>query len=253
MNSLFNTALKQSAALRRDLDLFAESPATSSAALQGQISASLASFSRTIDDYSALSKRELIPEKQEKAFERVKNFRTALADYRQQFERLRKEREEAKATADRNELLGRRPHNAATPDHNAGTPENPYRDSALPRTSAFSGQTSASGSGLNYGPSQPADYNRQLHAMREDQFYFKMHTHLDEFLERGRNVLADLGHQREMLKGTQRRLYNVGNTLGISGDMIRKIERRAREDKLVFWGGVVVFILFCWLVLHFLR
>lgn len=89
--------------------------------------------------------------------------------------------------------------------------------------------------------------------MREDQFYFKMHTHLDEFLERGRNVLADLGHQREMLKGTQRRLYNVGNTLGISGDMIRKIERRAREDKLVFWGGVVVFILFCWLVLHFLR
>lgn len=158
-----------------------------------------------------------------------------------------------KATADRNELLGRRPHNAATPDHNAGTPENPYRDSALPRTSAFSGQTSASGSGLNYGPSQPADYNRQLHAMREDQFYFKMHTHLDEFLERGRNVLADLGHQREMLKGTQRRLYNVGNTLGISGDMIRKIERRAREDKLVFWGGVVVFILFCWLVLHFLR
>jgi hypothetical protein len=61
----------------------------------GQISASLASFSRTIDDYSGLAKSELIPEKKEKAIEREKNFRTALSDYRQQFERLRKEREEA--------------------------------------------------------------------------------------------------------------------------------------------------------------
>lgn len=107
--------------MRRDLDTFGEAPTTSSAALQGtcnhpepllspcqqiktdlnftappgQISASLASLSRTIDDYSALSKRELIPAKQEKAFERVKNFRTELSDYREQFDRLRKEREDA--------------------------------------------------------------------------------------------------------------------------------------------------------------
>lgn len=67
--------------------------------LAGQISASLASFSRTIDDYSGLAKSELIPEKKEKATEREKNFRTALSDYRQQFERLRKEREEAVRTS----------------------------------------------------------------------------------------------------------------------------------------------------------
>lgn len=62
---------------------------------QGQIAASLASLSRTVDDYSALSKKELIPEKQEKAFERVKNFRSELADYRQLYDRLRKDREDA--------------------------------------------------------------------------------------------------------------------------------------------------------------
>lgn len=61
----------------------------------GQIAASLASLSRTVDDYSGLSKKELIPEKQEKAFERVKNFRNELTDYRTQFDRLRKEREES--------------------------------------------------------------------------------------------------------------------------------------------------------------
>lgn len=48
-----------------------------------------------MDDYSALSKKELIPEKQEKAFDRVKNFRNELTDYRAQFDRLRKEREES--------------------------------------------------------------------------------------------------------------------------------------------------------------
>ena len=76
---------------------------------------------------------------------------------------------------------------------------------------------------------------------------------LDEYLERGRAVLGDLGQQREMLKGTQKRLYSVGTTLGISGDTIRMVERRAKEDKWIFWGGVVIFFLFCWLVIHYLR
>lgn len=76
---------------------------------------------------------------------------------------------------------------------------------------------------------------------------------LDEFLDRGRAVLGDLGQQREMLKGTQRRLYSVANTLGVSGDTIRMVERRARQDKWVFWAGVVVFFGFCWLVVHYLR
>ncbi|KAF7122096.1 hypothetical protein CNMCM5793_000051 [Aspergillus hiratsukae] len=210
----------------------------------GQIAASLASLSRTIDDYSALSKKELIPEKQEKAFERVKNFRAELADYRTHFDQLRKEREEAQSVTNRNELLGRRPHHAATP-------ENPYAQSSLPQSSPFA-NPSSSRSGLSFGAS-PADYNRETHALREQSFFANTNTQLDEFLDRGRAVLADLGQQREVLKGTQRRLYSVANTLGISGDTIRKVERRAKQDKWIFWGGVLVFFLFCWLVVHFLR
>lgn len=76
---------------------------------------------------------------------------------------------------------------------------------------------------------------------------------LDEYLERGRAVLGDLGQQREMLKGTQKKLYTVANTLGVSGDTIRMVERRAKQDKWIFWAGVVIFFLFCWLVVHFLR
>lgn len=89
--------------------------------------------------------------------------------------------------------------------------------------------------------------------LRENTFFNKTSEQLDEFLDRGRTVLGDLGQQRDMLKGTQRRLYTVANTLGISGDTIRMVERRAKQDKWIFWGGVIVFFLFCWLVIHYLR
>ncbi|THC92987.1 hypothetical protein EYZ11_007548 [Aspergillus tanneri] len=210
----------------------------------GQIAASLASLSRTIDDYAALAKKELIPEKQEKAYERTKKFRSELADYRQHFDQLRKEREDAQSMTNRNELLGRRPHHTATP-------ENPYTQSSLPTSSTFANPSSPR-SGLSFGAS-PADYNRETHALREQSFLGTTNKQLDDFIDRGRAVLADLGQQREVLKGTQRRLYSVANTLGVSGETIRKVERRAKQDKWIFWGGVVIFFLFCWAVLHFLR
>ena len=61
----------------------------------GQISASLTSLSRTIDDYSETAKKELVPAKKEKAYERIKTFRAELLDYRQSFERLKSDREES--------------------------------------------------------------------------------------------------------------------------------------------------------------
>jgi Golgi SNAP receptor complex protein 2 len=76
---------------------------------------------------------------------------------------------------------------------------------------------------------------------------------VDDYIARGQAVLGDLGTQREMLKNTQMRLYTVANTLGISGDTIRMIERRALQDKWIFYGGVIIFFLFVWLCLHYLR
>ncbi|KAJ4354214.1 protein transport protein bos1 [Didymosphaeria variabile] len=255
MNALFNSALRQSTSIRKDLDLFADS-STPSPALQGQISASLASFSRTIDDYSKLAKQEPIQTKQEKAFERVKNFKAELNEYRENFGRIKSANEDVQTTHARTELLGRRPHHAATP-------ENPY---AQTNVNAAAAQHSAFAASRPYDPNSPytanpysagapvgADYSRESHAFRENTFMNKTSEQLDEFLDRGRAVLGDLGHQRDILKGTQRRLYSVANTLGISGDTIRMVERRAKQDKWIFWAGVIIFFLFCWLVLHFLR
>lgn len=242
-NVLFNSALKQSTAVRRDLETFAQAPATASPALQGQISTTLTSFSRTLEDYQNLSRNELNAEKKDKAAERLKNFRADLASYRTQFDQLKKEREGAVAANNRSELLGRRPHHAATP-------ENPYAN--VTNQSAFAPAHRNTQDGLSFGAG-PNEYNREDHALREQNFFSTANTQIDEFLDRGRAVLGDLGHQREILKGTQRKLYSVANTLGVSGDTIRMVERRAKQDKWIFWGGVIVFFLFCFLVIHFLR
>lgn len=92
-NALFNSALRQSTQIRKDLDQFADSAAPSPQ-LQAQLNASLATFSRTVDDYGKLAKQEPVQTKQEKAFERLKNFRAELDEYRESFKRIKAANEE---------------------------------------------------------------------------------------------------------------------------------------------------------------
>lgn len=216
-----------------------------SAAAFGQLSASLTAFTRTVDEYNALAKQELNPAKQEKAFDRIRNFQTELGEFRAQFDSLKAAREEAAHQSNRTELLGRRPYAAATP-------ENPYATTSASATASGSGYGVPGGSGHSRTMSTAED-QREAHALREQSFFANTNTALDEYIARGQAVLGDLSNQRDMLKNTQKRMYTVANTLGISGDTIRMIERRAREDKWIFWAGVIVFVLFCWLCLHFLR
>lgn len=252
-NTTFNSALKQSTLIRRDLSTLTTSPATLTPSSIGALSASLTAFARTIDEYHSLAKQEPVATKQEKAHERIRNFRVELADFRSQLESLKSSRDDAAHAQNRAELLGRRPFQTATP-------ENPYASSATTTgggagTSGYGygggGGHARSGSTAESGGYEMAE--RESHAMREQQFFSSTHSALDDYIARGQAVLGDLNQQREMLKSTQRRLYSVGNTLGISGDTIRMIERRARQDKWIFWAGVVVFFGFCWLVVRYLR
>ncbi|KAF9880208.1 vesicle transport V-SNARE protein [Colletotrichum karsti] len=249
MNVQYNSALRQSKAIRNDLEKLSSSaaqPAALTPSEIGNVSASLASFSKTVDEYNQLARQELVPKKQQEAFERVKRFREDLADFRSQVDNLKKAREDAAHNSNRGELLGRRAYVTATP-------ENPYANvnkgsSTFHSRGASTGQAGAGG--LSMGGN---DVTREQHALREQNFFAQTNSALDDYIARGQAVLGDLGTQREMLKNTQKRLYSVGNTLGISGDTIRMIERRAKEDKWIFWAGVVVFFLFCWLVIHYLR
>ncbi|KJY01590.1 vesicle transport v-snare protein [Zymoseptoria brevis] len=261
MSALYNSALRQSKSIRADLDSLSSQP-SSSAALQGQLTAAITSFSRTLDDYQRSVNDELVPDKATKGQERLTNFRSELLDFRSRFAELKHTQQEQAHAQNRSELLGRRPHAA-------NTPENPYADAAIAsgaghgenvnplfRTSNpnfVPGQQGNSYSAYSSPYGLGADEARESHALRENSFFGSANQTLDEYLERGRAVLGDLGDQREMLKGTQKKLYSIGSTLGISGDTIRMVERRAKQDKWIFWGGVVVFIIFVYFVLKWLR
>ena len=232
---------------------------------KGQITTSLTSFTRTLDDYAKAIADELVLEKKQRDEDRFINFRSELLDYKTRFANLKQEVEEQKSQQARSELLGRRPNAASH------TPENPYSDASV-ASSAREGPNANSlfrVKNPNFQPSQQNSYSsyrspyavdadaeenaRESHALREQNFFGSTNATLDEYIERGRAVLGDLGDQREMLKGTQKKLYSVAGTLGISGDTIRMVERRAKQDKWIFWAGVVIFIIFVYLVMRYLR
>jgi golgi SNAP receptor complex member 2 len=76
--------------------------------------------------------------------------------------------------------------------------------------------------------------SREQYALHEHSFLQGAEARLDDFLAQGREVLDNLVDQRNVLKGTQRRLRDAATTLGLSRDVIGWIDRRrcARESFL---------------------
>ncbi|KAL1379321.1 hypothetical protein pipiens_014980 [Culex pipiens pipiens] len=77
------------------------------------------------------------------------------------------------------------------------------------------------------------------------------HRGVDEMLWTGSSVLDGLRSQRETLKGARKRILDVGNTLGLSNQTMKMIERRLVEDKYVMVGGMVVTLLIIVLVVWY--
>lgn len=179
-NVQFNTALKQSTQIKKELAALASTGGPPTPAALGSLSASLTSFSRTLDEYHALAKQELVVAKQEKAYERLKNFRTELSEFREQVAALKAEREDAQHLQSRAELLGRRPYATSTP-------ENPYANVGGPERVGGEVPTNRYGSGGAIGGQLSmgsADYTREAHALREQNFLSSTNQALDDYIAR---------------------------------------------------------------------
>jgi len=101
----------------------------------------------------------------------------------------------------------------------------------------------------SYGPTASL---RQAHALEEHSFIQNTDNQLDQFIAQGREVLDNLVDQRNILKGTQKRLLDAANTLGLSRNVIGWIEKRSKEDTIIFAVGAT-FTLFCfWAIWHYL-
>jgi len=249
MNSLYTSGVRQASSLQADLERLRNGE--NSAALLGQISASLAAMNRTIDDYDSMAKREIIKAKQEKAQMRVQKFRTDYTELRNQFEQLKTQAAVEQAAAQRADLITGASTSASASDTRRRFQTTPAEHSTLHPGLRPEGDQHAE-SPFRAPTPQPGFGARERQALDEHTFIQNTESRLDEFVQQGLDVLENLRDQRVMLNGTRRRLLDAANTLGLSRNVIGWIEQRSTQDMYIFFAGAIgtiVCFYFIWLYL----
>ncbi|KAL1411511.1 Protein transport protein bos1 [Vanrija albida] len=225
MNSLNALGNRQVASLQADLARFEQGEGGPS--IQGQITTTLAALSRLVDDYDSMARREMNTAAREKANTRVLKLKTEHKDLKGRFEKAKSEGQQRS----RDELLGSSTAMGGGPNSTA-TRRNPNGQ-------GFSESPYGGGQPNLFQPNQREDF-----ALREHSFIQESENNIDQYIAQGRAVLENLIEQRGILKGTRRRLLDAANTLGLSRETIAWVEKRATQDKWIFFIGAA-FTLFC--------
>ena len=248
MNSLYNLAGRQAASIQADLASYASDPMSQSA-LRPQISAALSAMVKTVEDYEAMAKRELVIAKREKAMGRASNLFQDIKKFREQLASI----DAGTAVAMSQTSSGHTSSIASTSARtrtidshgpsfsiNSHAPRQSMANSftpslqttyAMPNTvvSPSLSYTQPNDPLAAYRVPQPIDmysseerpYSmRESHALREHSFIQNTENQLDAFIAQGRSVLGNLVEQRSILKNTRRRLLDAANSVGMSREVI---------------------------------
>lgn len=221
MNALYNHGVKQTHTLQRELASFEKNLSTSPMSLQGSITTTLTAFKKTVREYNDLVLQSSLSE--EKHHARLEKFNKELTEYQSKFDTLKRQREEHLQANNQQELMGRR--------HTTG--DNPYGSEHAARQA-------------------PSNLSYQEGLFKEKQSLSRGSQQLDQILEMGQSAFEDLVEQNETLKKIGSTFLQSLLTLGVSQGTIRTIERRARQDKWLFWGAVILlFVMFYYMIKWF--
>lgn len=259
MNSLYNQALRQFSSIQSDISRIDSEGDSALSTAFGPVTVSLSSLERTIDEYENLAKKELIQSKQEKALNRVSKFRTDYAELSSQLARLKAKGALSNGNGNGSSSNGsastiRSPTNPGFGGQSANRrvssiAESPFslhaRNSAPQQDPLAAYKMNASAAAMFGNEGYSA---RESHALREHSFIQQTEAQLDAFIAQGREVFGNLVEQRGILKGTQRRLRDAANTLGLSRDVIGYIERRTLQDNIIFAAGAIFTLVCFWYI-----
>ncbi|KAH3679218.1 hypothetical protein WICPIJ_008687 [Wickerhamomyces pijperi] len=224
-NATYNHALKQITQIRKDLNEFESNLTSTSLSLQGTISVNISSLGKTIEDYETFGKNEIDEVKQEKFQTRLTNFKRDIIELKARFTDLKTQREESIQEKNRSELLRRN-----TVQQQAST-DNPFSTNLQQQQQKQQQQSSMA-------------YNEGL--FKETNILQRGNAQLDEILEMGHQAMDELVHSNEIIRNFQRKLNGSLTTLGLSQETIRMIDKRAFQDKWIFYGLLVLFIVLCY-------
>lgn len=225
MNSLYNHGLKQTQNLSKDISTFESNLSTSPLSLQGLISTTLVSFKKTIKEYGDLVHNS-DPAQKAKHESRLAKFLTELAEFTRKFDALRSQREAQLHEANKQELFGRHK-----------TSDNPFD----PENAQAQQQEQQQ---------QHIDYQQGLYDERNS--LARGTQQLDHILEMGQRAFDDIVDQNETLRKLQGKFEEGLVVLGVSQGTIRTIERRAKQDRWLFWGCLIgMVVLFYYIIKWF--
>ncbi|SOV09115.1 related to BOS1 - vesicle specific SNAP receptor [Ustilago sp. UG-2017a] len=263
MNSLYNQALRQFSSIQSDISRIDSEGDSAPSTSFGPVTVSLSSLERTIDEYEKLAKKELIQSKQEKALNRVAKFRTDYSELSSQLARLKTKGSLSNRGSAQN---GTSTSTLRSPTSNGfGGGANRRASGIALAESPFSLHARNSANAQEHDPLAAYKMNdsaaamfgggasggfsaRESHALREHSFIQQTEQQLDTFIAQGREVFGNLVEQRGILKGTQRRLRDAANTLGLSRDVIGYIERRSTQDNMIFALGAIFTLVCFWYI-----
>jgi len=72
------------------------------------------------------------------------------------------------------------------------------------------------------------------------------HRAMDDLLSHGSSLISGLRDQRGVLKNAHRRILDIGNTLGLTNTVMRLVEKRTSQDKII----MVVLMIVCLVLMY---
>ncbi|KAK5576362.1 hypothetical protein RB653_007503 [Dictyostelium firmibasis] len=89
--------------------------------------------------------------------------------------------------------------------------------------------------------------------MKENKHLNDSNSTLDSLTEMGNSIIYNLVGQNSKLKGVNKKIYDIANTLGLSRSVIQKIKRRQHQDKVIVYSGMVIVLIIVFLLWYFFR
>eukprot|EP00047_Mylnosiga_fluctuans_P023433 m.137832 g.137832 ORF g.137832 m.137832 type:complete len:175 (-) comp9582_c0_seq3:3200-3724(-) len=86
------------------------------------------------------------------------------------------------------------------------------------------------------------EHNRQLNTASSG---------LDDLIANARGILGGLQEQRMTLKGAHRRIMDIASTLGLSNMVMRLVEQRESQDRLILFVGMAVTLAIMYAVYYY--
>ncbi|BFZ57082.1 Protein transport protein bos1 [Savitreella phatthalungensis] len=194
-------------------------------ALRGALTASLSTLTRLLDDFDGVVRADgTSGDRRDKNLARSRDLRNQRNDLARDISLANTKADGALTTRNRSRLLDNHQQ------HRTSTPDNPY----------------------GHVPTQREPVSRADGNTRETHALSRVSAALDEYIESGLASLGDLRDQTGALKGAQRKVRDIGVSLGLGGETIRWIERRTSQDRWVFYGGCAFTLFMFFVIYHYL-